>query len=87
MGQVATKSTRLAPQREVQAAIRKFARHLPPAQRSLMQKTSKMLAELPASERRAAVDIIRRRDKNEGLDFRWLTSFVAVLRKLKAEER
>lgn len=86
MGQIATKSSLGASQHEVQDKIRKLAEHLSVMQKSVVLRTSKVLAKLSTSERRAALNIIRQKDKNGGLDYPWLTSFFAVLRKLKAEE-
>ena len=86
MGQIATKSSLDASRHEVQDKIRKLAEHLSLRQKSVVLRTSKILAELSASERHAALNIIRQQDKNGGLDYPWLASFFAVLGKLKAEE-
>ena len=86
MGQIATKSSLGASQHEVQDKIRKLAEHLSLRQKSVVLRTSKVLAKLSTSERRAVLNIIRQKDENGGLDYPWLASFFAVLRKLKAEE-
>ena len=86
MGQITTKSSPVASEHEFQDEIKKLTEHLSVGQRLALLKRSKVLAELPASERRAAVDIIRQRDKNGGLDYPWFASFLAVLSKLEAEE-
>ncbi len=86
MGQIATKSSLGASQHEVQDKIRKLAEHLSVVQKSVVLRTSKVLAKLPTSERRAALNIISQKDENGGLDYPWLASFFEVLRKLKAEE-
>lgn len=85
MGQITTKKTSLVvSQNEVQDIIRKFAQHLPSMQKSVVLRTSKLLAELSVSERRAAMNIIKQQDKNGGLDYPWLVSFLTLLSKLKA---
>lgn len=86
MGQIAAKPKPVASRRDVQGKIRKLTEHLSSRQKSAVLKTSKVLVELSASQRRAALDIIRQRDKNGGLDYSWLTSFLTVLSKLKAEQ-
>ena len=86
MGQIATKSSPVASLHEVPDKIRKLVEHLSLRQRSVVLRTSKVLAKLSTSERRAALNIIRQLDKNGGLYYPWLASFFAVLRKLKAEE-
>ena len=86
MGKIATESSLGTSQHEVQDKIRKLAEHLSVMQKSVVLRTSKVLAKLSTSERRAALNIIRQKDKNEGLDYPWLASFFTVLRKLKAEE-
>jgi len=83
MGQIAIKSSLGASQHEVQDKIRKLTGYLSLRQRSAILK---VLGELSASERRATLAIIRQQGKNGGLDYPWLASFFAVLRKLKAEE-
>lgn len=86
MVQIKTKSSLTASQHEVQDEIRKLTEHLSLGQRSAVLRTSKVLAELSASERHRALDIIRQWDNNGGLDYPWLASFLTVLDKLKAEE-
>ncbi|MHC4571426.1 MAG: hypothetical protein ACYS0C_05045 [Planctomycetota bacterium] len=86
MGQIATKSSLGVSQHEIQGKIRKLAEHLSLRQKSVVLRTSKVLAKLSTSERRAVLNIIRQKDKNGGLNYPWLASFFAVLRKLKAEE-
>lgn len=84
MVQIKTKSSLTASQ--VQDEIRKLTEHLSLGQRSAVLRTSKVLAELSASERHRALDIIRQWDNNGGLDYPWLAGFLTVLDKLKAEE-
>lgn len=86
MGQIAGKSLFVASTPQIQREIRNLVKHLSSDRRSVVLKTSEVLAKLRASERRSAEDILRRRYKNGGLDYSWLTSFLAVLSKLKAEE-
>lgn len=86
MGQIATKSSFGVSQHEIQDKIRKLAEHLSLRQKSVVLRTSKVLAKLSSSERRAVLNIVRQKDKNGGLDCPWLASFFSVLRKLKAEE-
>lgn len=86
MGQIATKSSPVTSLHEVQDKIRKLTERLSLRQRSAMLRASKVLAELSASERRAALAIIRQRDKNGELDYLWIASFLTVLSKLKAKE-
>jgi len=86
MGQVITKSSFVECHHHVQDEIRKLTKNLPLRQRSAVLRISNRLAELPASERRAALNIIRQRYENRGLDYPWLTSFLAVLGNLKAEQ-
>ena len=86
MGQIAIKSSPVASLHEFQDKIRKLTERLSLRQRSAILRTSKVLAELPTSERRAALAIIRQRDKNGWLDYPWIASFLTVLSKLKAEE-
>ncbi len=83
MGQIATKSSLGASQHEVRYKIRKLAGYLSLGQKSAILE---VLAKLSTSERRAALNIIRQKDKNGGLYYPWLARFLAVLRKLKAEE-
>lgn len=86
MGQIETKSSLDAPQLEVRDEISELTEHLSLGQRSAVLRTSKVLAGLSASERRAALDIIRQRAQNGGLDYPWFAGFLAVLGRLKAEE-
>jgi hypothetical protein len=63
-----------------------------PAELSLRRKfvalrVSETLAELPSSERCAALDIIRQRDNHAQLDLAWLAEFLKVVKALKAEEK
>jgi hypothetical protein len=86
MGNIATKSSPAAPQQIVQDAIRELAEKLPSDCKLPFLKTAKVLEELPASQMRSALGIIRRRVGNGRLDYHWVASFLAVLRRLKAEE-
>jgi hypothetical protein len=86
MGKVATKSSPVAPRQTVQDEIRELAEHLSSRRRSALLRTSKALADLPASQRRRALGIIRQRAGGRRFDYRWITSFLAVLSRLKAEE-
>jgi hypothetical protein len=86
MGKVTTKSSPVAPRQTVQDEIRELAEHLPSRRRSALLKTSKTLADLPASQRRRALGIIRQRAGGKRFDYRWITSFLVVLGRLKAEE-
>ncbi|MHC4736787.1 MAG: hypothetical protein ACYTDW_20390 [Planctomycetota bacterium] len=61
--------------------------HLTSRQRSVILRRSEVLEELSASERSAALAIIRQRDKNGRLDYLWTAHFLTVLTKLKAQER
>jgi len=83
MGNIATKS---APRQTVQDAIRELAEQLPSNRRSSFLKAAKALEELSACERRRALGIIRQRAGDGRLDYRWVSSFLAVLRRLRAEE-
>jgi phytoene/squalene synthetase len=63
-----------------------------PAELSLRQKfvalsVSEALAELLPSERRAALDVIKQRDKRAQLDLAWLAGLLKVLKALKAQEK
>ena len=51
-----------------------------------MLRASDVLARMQPEDRRAALAIIRQRDKHGQLDGSWLASFIRVLRALKAEE-
>ncbi|UCF43222.1 MAG: hypothetical protein JSV99_11710 [Planctomycetota bacterium] len=86
MGSIATKSSPVAPRQTIQDAITELAEHLPSNRRSSFLKAAKALEELPASERRTALGIIRQRAGDGRLDYRWVSSFLAVLHRLKAEE-
>ena len=66
--------------------IKKVAEQLSSGQRSAGPMTLDVLSQLRASERRSAIDIIRRRYKDGELDRSWLSNFIEVLTKLKAEE-
>jgi len=83
MGNIATKS---GPRQTVQDSIREVAAQLPSKYRSALLRASKTLAELPASERRTALGIIRQHAGDGRFGYRWISSFLAVLRRLKAEE-
>ncbi|MHC4527523.1 MAG: hypothetical protein ACYS29_06575 [Planctomycetota bacterium] len=63
-----------------------------PAALSLRQKfvalkVSETLAQLQPSQRRAALDVIKRRDKHGQLDLAWLAGFLKVLKALNDEQR
>ena len=79
MVQVAAKSLPV----EYQHEIRKLIKHGSQRQKSAVQKALTVLDELPASQRRLAMNIIRRKLKNGGVDGRWLIGFLVLLRKLK----
>ncbi len=83
----ALKSTSVESLHNVHGKFKKFTEHLVLRQRSEILRGSKVLEELSASERHAAMAIIRQRNKNGGLDYLWTTRFLIVLSKLKAEER
>ncbi len=86
MGSIAAKSSPAAPRQIVQDAIRELTEQLPSKCKSPFLKTAKVLEELPISQMRKALGIIRQRAGNGRLDYRWVASFLAVLRRLKAEE-
>ena len=70
----------------IQGVIRRCIRNLPLQQRLAVIKNSEVLAELRASDRRKALNIIRQRDKRGELDYPWLNGFLEVLRVLKSGE-
>jgi hypothetical protein len=86
MGNITTKSSPLAPGQTVQDAVRELADQLPSNCKSPFLKTAKVLEELPVSQMRRALGIIRQRAGDGTLDYRWVRSFLAVLQRLKAEE-
>lgn len=86
MRKIESKSSLLESQHEVQGKVRKLLRDLSLSQKLAMLKASDILAELPPSQRRAALHIIRQRNKRTEVDVAWLASFLKVLRALKAEE-
>ncbi|UCC21663.1 MAG: hypothetical protein JSW23_07555 [Planctomycetota bacterium] len=86
MGSIATKSPPVAPRQTVQEAIRELAEQLPSNRRSPFLKRARVLEELPASQTRRVLDIIRQRAGDGRLDYNWVSSFIAVLRRLKSEE-
>ena len=72
---------------ENQGRFGKLTEHLTSRQRSVILRKSKVLEELSASERSAALAIIRQRDKKGRSDYLWTAHFLTVLTKLKAQER
>jgi hypothetical protein len=83
----AIKPTSVESLHNVHVKFRKFTKHLASRQRSVILRRSEVLEELSTSERRAAMAIIRQRNKNGGLDYLWTSRFLTVLTKLKAGER
>lgn len=81
------KSTSVESLQNVHGKFEKFTERLASSQRSEILRRSEVLKELSASERRAAMAIIRQRNKNGGLDYLWTARFLIVLTRLKAEER
>jgi hypothetical protein len=86
MRKIESKSSLLESRHEIQGKVRKLLRDLSLSQKLAMLEASDMLAELPPSQRRAALHIIRQRNKRAEVDVAWLASFLKVLRALKAEE-
>jgi hypothetical protein len=82
----AIKSTSVESLHNVQGKFLKFTEHLASRQKSEILRKLKVLEELSASERRAAMAIIMQRNNNGGLDYLWTTCFLTVLSKLKAQE-
>ena len=76
----------LHPSMKSKTKISKFTERMSRRQRSAVLKASNVLAELSASEKHAALNVIRQRDTNGGLNYPWLASFFKVLSKMKAEE-
>ena len=66
--------------------IKEVAEQLSCGQSSVEPITLDVFAQLGAPERRSAIDIIRHRYENGELDYCWLSSFVEVLTKLKAQQ-
>ncbi|MHC4396468.1 MAG: hypothetical protein ACYS1A_12515 [Planctomycetota bacterium] len=86
MAQVKTNSASLNHQPDVKNKITKLTKHLPSDQKSTVLRASKVLAELSPSQRREALALLEQRNNNGGLDYRWITEFLTVLGKLKAQE-
>jgi hypothetical protein len=86
MRKIESKSSLIESRHEVQGKVGKLLRDLSLSQKLTMLKASDILAELPPSQRRAALHIIKQRNKYAEVDFAWLASFLKVLKALKAEE-
>ena len=84
MAQIKTKSSSVTHQLNVEKDISKLTKHLSLGQKSTVLRASRVLAELSSSERHAALDVLKQRNSNGGLDYRWLANFLTVLSKLKA---
>ena len=82
----AIKSTSIESLYNVHSKFWKFTERLASKKRSEILRRSKVLEELSASERRAAMAIISQRNNNRGLDYLWTAHFLTVLTKLKAQD-
>ena len=86
MGQLQTKPLSAAASGETRIVVRRCVKHLPLEQRLAAIKASTVLDELSASDRRTALNIIRKQYKCGELDYPWFEGFLEILRVLKAEE-
>ena len=86
MGQVRTKSELVDSRHKVQDEIRKLVRGSGVAKKLTATRASNVLAAMKPSERRAVLDIMKKRDKNGKLNYLWLATFLKVLKALKTEE-
>jgi phytoene/squalene synthetase len=86
MSQVEETLSLLERSRRTHEEIRKEPAELSLRQKFVALRVSEALAELLPSERRAALDVIKQRDKHSQLDLAWLAGLLKVLKALKAQE-
>lgn len=86
MVQIKTKSSFVARRPYLKNEITKLTKHLPSKQKTAILRASKVLAELSSSERLTALDLLRQKNENGGLDYLWLANFLTSLTRLKAEQ-
>ena len=86
MSNIKCKSSLIESRHEVQSKMTQILRDLSLCQKLAMLKAPQILEQLQPAQRRAALNLIKQRDQQAEIDFAWLTSFLKVLRALKAEE-
>lgn len=86
MVQIKTKSSFGAHRPNVKKEIIKLTKHLPSKQKTAILRASNVLAELSSSERLTALDLLRQKSENGGLDYLWLANFLTSLTSLKTEQ-
>ncbi|MHC4738708.1 MAG: hypothetical protein ACYS9Y_07370 [Planctomycetota bacterium] len=86
MAHVKRKSSLVADRPVAGNEMVQFTKHLSARQKSTVMKAAKVLARLSTSQKSAALALLQQRNSNGNIDYRWLTEFFTVLKKLKAEE-